>query len=196
VEVLVAEELIAVDWMFWYIAWGIIGIIEIMILFVIFWLIKGGLWSLIRYRIRGGSLILAAYPDNSIDFGVLKKPNPIVKFQLQNERGEKEELATNITKIKHHLKGTSKPIHLCIVGHGENVSLLKKFEADKSSAYLNRWGQNLFQEGLSVGRALREEVSGFFRWDSQTLFGIIIICVLIAVAAMQFITLSNMSPPG
>lgn len=194
---MVAEE-VAVDWVFWWIFVGSIFSIQALIGIVVVFILKGGLWQLLWFRLRGGSLIIHADTDNSIEFGLTKKAKAVEEFNTLDERGVLKKLPTRVSEIKHHLKGSSKPIHICITGQSENTNLLKQHRPDRSAEHLNQWGQGLFQEGLAVGRAMQDDKGGgFFDWHNATTWlAIITACLIIAVAAMQYITLTNMRPPG
>lgn len=192
---MVGEEM-AVDWLFWWLFVGIVASVQAIALIVVFWLIKvGGLNKLLWFRLRGGSLVVHGDLDNSIEFRLAKKPRAVEKFESMDERGEKQMLPTVTKEIKHHLKGSSKPVHICITGQSENLNLLQKFKSDRSAEQWNQWGKGLYQTGILVGSALKEEDKGWFKWDAGTIFSILSICLLLAVAAMQFITLNNLQPP-
>jgi len=184
-----------IDWMFWWILIGVVFAIEALIFIVVFWMVKkGGLWKLLMFRLKAGSLIVKADRDNSIEFGLIKKPKSVEMFKSVDERGQVQELPTRIDRIKHHLKDSSKPIHFCVVGQGENINLLEKYKPDQSAHHLNQWGKGLFMEGIDVGKAM---VLG----PQKDLFGkiqqwlvILQFCMMIALLAMNYIILSNMSP--
>ncbi|RLG19365.1 hypothetical protein DRN67_02860 [Candidatus Micrarchaeota archaeon] len=195
-EVLVAGEEAAINWLFWWLFVGIVATVQAIVFIVVFWLIRaGGLSKLLWFRLRGGSLIIDADKDNSIGFGLAKEPKAVERFEFIDERGEKKMLPVNTSEVKHHLRGTSKPIHICVRGLNENLNLLQQYKADRSAEHLNQWGTSMFQEGLSVGRAMREEDKKWFEWDAGTLFSIIQVCLSLAIAAMVFIVLNNLQPP-
>lgn len=184
-----------IDWLFWYILIGMFFFIEAIAFVVVFWVVRrGGLWKLMMYRLRGGSLIINALGNNGIRFGLSKKAKAVETFESLNERGEVEKLPTDTRIVKHHLDGTSNPIHICVTGVNDNIGLLKKYQPDQSAHHLNQWGKGLFMEGITVGKAM---VIG----QQKDLFGkiqqwliILQFCMMIAILAMNYMILSNMTP--
>lgn len=183
--------------LFWMLFWSIILAIEGIFFVVVFYLVKaGGLWRLMMFRLRHGSLYINCLSDNGISFEHSKNPKPVKLFKVKDEQGNEKEIPTRITKVKHHLQGTSHPVHICIIGQEENVNLLERYKPSKSAEYWNQWGKSLYQAGLNAGKALREEMRGFFDWHNATTWLIIIaVCGILLLLAMNWMILNNMAPP-
>jgi hypothetical protein len=186
------------DFLIQIIFWVAIIAVELVFFILAFVLLKkGGLWKLLMFRLRNGSLFVNAGPDNGIYFDFARKHRQVVQFEITDEQGRKKIIPTRITQVKHHLAGSSSPVHFCIIGQDENVNLLEKFKPSKSSEYWNQWGKSLYQEGVNTGRMLRDEQSGFWDWHNATTWLLIItVCCSLALLAMNWMVLNNIQPPA
>jgi hypothetical protein len=130
---------------------------------------------------KGGTLILKAYKDSSIEMVYSKNPVRFIEFFEMSEVGDEQiKHVTKITKTKHRLKGTSIPLHIIAEGVFENLNLFENTEVNLSSEYLNRLTISTFQAGVAKGMGLKTEsnfLEGLLHWAPLiVLVGVVIIC--------------------
>jgi len=136
---------------------------------------------------KGGSLILKAYKDSSLELVFSKKPVRFVEFKGKTEQGEETNYITRITKTKHRLSGTSVPIHVCLEGIAENMNLYEGAETNLSADYVNKWGSGLFHSGILKGMAMKDQAGiGGSLQNAVPLLLFINIGVMIIVVYLMF----------
>jgi hypothetical protein len=154
----------------------------------------GWFMELFKMRFLGyQSMVIKANADNSIEFKASKKPVIKVKFQRENrllERGAPEVFFAAIEKIKHNLKGTSKPIHFVVDGAYKNVGLLDKYRQETDLEEIVKLGTLSYEAGWEA-RGMMGKPGGLDL--NRALVYLIIFLILIGLGnvAMGWISLSG-----
>jgi hypothetical protein len=156
---------------------------------------KGGLLSLVRYKMSGGILdIIGHRHTRGISFGVRNKPQKIHIFKATDELGKESEAPTIIREPMHHLEGTTAPINVIIEDIGESVDLFDRYKPSKSDKYQNQLLKGTLLTGIMIGAAQRDDSKKSFMETWAPVFQIMIICGLIVIGVGEWMILSNMAP--
>jgi len=162
---------------------GIVTMIMLQVAMIVFgvWLLrKRQVFSLIKFALRGGSLILKGYPDNTIEILQTSKPiDHIMWDDVDPTTGKKRKLSQKISRVYHTLKGTSYPIHFCPYTYPSNINMLDKEKAQLNTKEINALMVKQYMQGASD--ASNFKTVGGFPLDKATLILLFIVGALIIV---------------
>lgn len=162
---------------------GITAMVMIQATIIIFgvWMLrKRQVWSLIKFGMRGGTLILKGYPDNTIEILQTKKAIDHIKWDdVDPTTGKKRKLNQQISRVYHTLKGTSYPIHFCPYTYPSNINMLDKEKAQLNTKEINALMVKQYMQGASD--ASNFKTVGGFPLDKATLILLFIVGALILV---------------
>lgn len=158
----------------------VVAIQGMIIIFTVWLLRRRQVWPLIMFSIKGGSLILKGYLDNTIEILHTKKPKAMIDWKtIDRVTGKKKTIYHPITKVHHTLKGTSYPIHFCPYTFPTNISILTKEKAELSQEEIN----TLMTMEYNQGRAdsmITGKIGGF-PIDKATLIMLFIVGAMVLV---------------
>lgn len=178
--------------------WGtmVVVIQGVVLVFLIWMLRKRQVWGLIKFALKGGSLVLKAYSDGSI--GILQTTKAIesVKWKERDpQTGRRIELSQPIKAVFHRLKGTSYPVHVCPRTYPTNINILTKEKAQLNVSEINAIAIKQYTQGYADASSFK--TVGGFPIDKATLLMLFVVGILMVVLiAINLQGLGAISPQG
>ena len=166
------------------------------VMFLVWMLRKRQVWGLIKFAIKGGSLVLKGYPNNTVEIMQTSKPIDHINWKARDPTtGKRTELKQMVTRVHHTLKGTSYPIHFCPSTYPTNINMLTKEKAELSTKEINALMAKQYTQGAADATAFK--TIGGFPIDKATLMALLAIGVInIITLVFAWQTLSLMNPTG
>ncbi len=182
--------------------WFIIGMILISyamcvvgLIYFTLWIFlkKGGLWELMIFRARGGSMVIKAFPDNTVDFKRYKNSPQTIDFETKDRAGRKKKYLIQIAGVKHMLHGTSNPVHICPFNSHTNTSMIDSKHSEFSIQQLNEFAIMNYETGWNARGALQGK-NPFNIENLQLLLLVIVVGALLVNAYFTYQVLIQTSP--
>lgn len=156
----------------------------IVIIITLFLISKGGLWSLVLLRLKGGSLVVKSDADQSVSFKRYKIAPQTVPFRSIDKMGIKKDYMVQIPRVKHMLNGTSHPIHFCAFNNQENINLNEKEQTDFSVKQWNEFAVSNYEAGWNARGILQRNKP----FDIQTVMMILMVVMVLLLAFNFWLT--------
>jgi len=170
------EEAAILTYAIWF---TVLVMFQVGILVFSIWLLRHRqVWSLIKFAIRGGTLVLKCHIDNTIEILHTKQAIDHVTWRGKDPLTKKTRILTQkISKVFHTLKGTSYPIHFCPYTYPTNINILTKEKADLNTDEINALMAKEYTQGYSDATAFK--TVGGFPLDKATIVMLVILGVMV-----------------
>lgn len=164
------------------------------LIFLLWMLRRRQVWSLIKFGLRGGSLICKGLPNNQIEILHSSKAISSIPWRvLDKVTGKHRTIFTPIEKVEHTLKNTSNPIHFCPFTFPTNINILTKEKAQLNAEEINALMAKEYTQGYSDATQFRKV--GGMPLDTITLIVLFIVgCLVMVMLAFQWQTMSMIAP--